>query len=66
LFSLSLPDALPISDEFEARLFQHELDHLDGVLLVERLDADTRKEALRTIRRLTLEGGLHRTDQPGL
>jgi peptide deformylase len=54
------------ADEFEARLFQHELDHLDGVLLVERLDADTRKEALRTIRRLTLEGGLHRTDQPGL
>lgn len=38
------------ADEFEARVFQHELDHLDGVLLLERLDKDTRKEALRTLR----------------
>ncbi len=54
------------ADELEARCFQHEMDHLDGVLLLERLDPDTRKEALRTIRRLTLEGGLRRADQPGL
>ena len=33
------------ADEFEGRIFQHELDHLDGVLLVERLDPDQRKEA---------------------
>jgi peptide deformylase len=26
--------------ELEGRVFQHELDHLDGILLVERLDAD--------------------------
>jgi peptide deformylase len=32
------------------RIFQHELDHLDGILLLERLDADTRKAALRTLR----------------
>jgi len=38
------------ADEVEARCFQHELDHLDGVLLLERLDADTRKAALKTIR----------------
>jgi peptide deformylase len=38
------------ADEIEARCFQHELDHLDGVLLLERLDAETRKAALRTIR----------------
>jgi peptide deformylase len=38
------------ADEIEARCFQHELDHLDGVLLLERLDADTRKAALKTIR----------------
>lgn len=37
-------------DELEARLFQHEIDHLDGTLLIERLDADTRKTALKTIR----------------
>jgi peptide deformylase len=38
------------ADELLARVFQHELDHLDGVLLLERLDDDTRKAALRTIR----------------
>ncbi|HEX8803712.1 MAG TPA: peptide deformylase [Acidimicrobiales bacterium] len=38
------------ADELLARCFQHEMDHLDGVLLLERLDADTRKAALRTIR----------------
>jgi peptide deformylase len=40
------------ADEIEARAFQHEIDHLDGVLLLERLDPDTRKQALRTIREL--------------
>ncbi|MGE3621168.1 MAG: peptide deformylase [Acidimicrobiia bacterium] len=38
------------ADEVLARCFQHELDHLDGILMLERLDADTRKAALRTIR----------------
>ena len=38
------------ADELEARLFQHELDHLDGVLLIDRLDDETRKAALRTLR----------------
>ncbi len=38
------------ADEFLARVFQHEVDHLDGVLLVERLDEDQRKEALRLLR----------------
>jgi peptide deformylase len=38
------------ADDIEARCFQHELDHLDGVLLLERLDSDTRKAALKTIR----------------
>lgn len=38
------------ADELLARCFQHEVDHLDGVLLLERLDDDTRKQALRTIR----------------
>jgi peptide deformylase len=40
------------ADELLARCFQHEMDHLDGVLLLERLDPDTRKQALRTIREL--------------
>ena len=47
-------------DELASRCFQHELDHLDGVLLLERLDRDTRKQAMRTIRNLMLDGGLRR------
>jgi peptide deformylase len=47
------------TDEFEGRIFQHELDHLDGVLLVERLDPDQRRDAKRLLRerRLTVAPG---------
>jgi peptide deformylase len=38
------------ADELLARLFQHELDHLDGVLMPDRLDPDQRKEAKRLLR----------------
>jgi peptide deformylase len=47
-------------DELASRCFQHELDHLDGILLLERLDRDTRKQAMRTIRNHMLDGGLRR------
>jgi peptide deformylase len=43
------------ADEYLARVFQHELDHLDGTLLIDRLDADTRKQALRELRRRALD-----------
>jgi peptide deformylase len=33
-----------------ARCIQHETDHLDGVLFLDRLDAETRKLAMREIR----------------
>lgn len=36
--------------ELLARAIQHETDHLDGILFVERLDAETRKLAMRAIR----------------
>jgi peptide deformylase len=36
--------------ELLARCIQHETDHLDGVVFVDRLDADTRKQALKEIR----------------
>jgi peptide deformylase len=49
------------ADELQARLFQHELDHLDGVLLLERLDTDVRKQALRTLREIDMNGGLARS-----
>jgi peptide deformylase len=50
------------ADELVARLFQHELDHLDGVLLLERLDPKTRKQAMRTLRELMLGPGLRTRD----
>ena len=33
-----------------ARAMQHETDHLDGILFIDRLDAEARKEAMRLIR----------------
>ena len=39
---------------FEGRVFQHELDHLDGVLLLERLDEEQAKQAKRAVRELML------------
>jgi len=38
------------ADEMLARVFQHEIDHLDGVLLLDRLEPDERKRALRELR----------------
>ena len=37
-------------DELEGRVFQHEVDHLDGILLVERLDDDRRRQAKSVLR----------------
>lgn len=33
-----------------ARIFQHEVDHLDGVLILDRTDRDSRKAAMREMR----------------
>ncbi|HJR18493.1 MAG TPA: peptide deformylase [Actinomycetota bacterium] len=52
-----LVDGSPIEREAEgflARIFQHEIDHLDGVLFVDRLDPERRREAMRTIREAEL------------
>ncbi len=38
------------ADEILARLFLHEVDHLDGVLVVDRLEPDVRKQALKILR----------------
>jgi peptide deformylase len=35
---------------YGARIAQHELDHLDGVLIIDRTDDEHRKEALSTLR----------------
>jgi peptide deformylase len=34
----------------EARVLQHEMDHLDGVLILDRTSKDQRKEAMRLLR----------------
>jgi peptide deformylase len=38
------------ADEYEGRVFQHEVDHLDGTLLIERLDDEQRRDALKILR----------------
>jgi peptide deformylase len=46
-------DGRPIALEpegFEARVIQHELDHLDGVLILDRTAPEQRREALRALR----------------
>ena len=43
------------TDEFEGRIFQHEMDHLDGILLVERLTDDQKKQAKKELRRRALD-----------
>jgi peptide deformylase len=43
----------------EARVIQHEVDHLDGVLMLDRTEKDQRKGALRALR----EGGTYAPDQ---
>ena len=37
-------------EELPARVAQHELDHLDGVLIVDRTTDDARREAMATLR----------------
>jgi peptide deformylase len=38
-------------EELAARVAQHELDHLDGTLIIERTDPEARRGALATLRR---------------
>lgn len=42
------------ASDLAGRMFQHELDHLEGILLVERLDEDQAKQAKRQVRDLML------------
>ncbi len=52
------------ADELEARMFQHEIDHLQGVLMFDRMSPDQRKEALREYRRIEDEAAAQATRQP--
>jgi peptide deformylase len=46
------------SSGLEARVLQHEIDHLDGVLILDRTERDQRKAGLRALR----EGGTYSPD----
>jgi peptide deformylase len=45
------------AEGLEARLFQHEIDHLDGVLIIDRATPEERRVALRRYREV-LEHGI--------
>ena len=59
--------------ELLARAIQHETDHLDGILFIDKLDTDARKAAMKEIResdwfgaeKPTLRVSPHRTDGLG-
>lgn len=42
--------------ELLARCIQHETDHLDGIIFIDRLDAEQRKAAMKAIREATWAG----------
>ena len=44
-------------DDLLARMIQHEIDHLDGVLLLDRVEPDVRREALREMRTREMSAG---------
>jgi peptide deformylase len=44
----------------EARVLQHEIDHLDGVLILDRTERSQRKGALRALR----SGGSYSPEEP--
>ena len=47
------PSGAPVrikAEDVLARIFQHEIDHLDGVLILDRTDRESRKNAMREIR----------------
>lgn len=46
--------------ELAGRLFQHELDHLNGVLLTEHLDDDQRREATAALTHLRAQSAARR------
>jgi peptide deformylase len=38
------------AEGLEARVIQHEIDHLDGILILDRISPEARKEAMRAMR----------------
>lgn len=51
------------ADEVFSRLIQHEIDHLDGVLLLEHLDDDQRRDALKELQNRRLAADAERAQR---
>jgi peptide deformylase len=47
-----------------ARCIQHETDHLDGVLFIDRMDPATRKQAMKAIREANWDGAVKLSPHP--
>ena len=45
------------ADELESRLYQHEMDHLNGKLLLDYLDDDQKREAKKILRQMIMRHG---------
>lgn len=43
------------AEDLHARVIQHEIDHIDGILFIDRIDRELRKDALRILRHAALD-----------
>jgi peptide deformylase len=46
------------ADDYQGRMFQHEIDHLDGILAIDRVEKDVRKKALKALRERDLRAAV--------
>ncbi|MBS1837977.1 MAG: peptide deformylase [Actinobacteria bacterium] len=53
------------ADGFFGRVIQHELDHLDGILLLEHLTDEQRRDAKRAVRELRMSAAADPPAPPG-
>jgi peptide deformylase len=53
------------AEGFAARVIQHEMDHLDGVLILDRISREARRDAMRVMRE-TAEGKRPADDDAGI
>ncbi len=52
------------ADELVARVVQHEVDHLDGILFIDRLDPDERKAAMAALRDIQVAAATPEVAEP--
>ena len=53
-----------VGSRMTARCLQHETDHLDGVLFIDRMDSDTRRQAMKAIRAANWDGPVKVSPHP--